>query len=102
VAGGLTGVAVRKVGLALLIIGMIWLISMQLTFNLRGGIRPVLQAQHVQLDANPETVYSRQDVEFYIRNTATAAFDAQPLFVLPAIIIFAGGLLASRRQTPKS
>jgi len=78
------------------------LIWMQLTVSLRGAIRPVLQTQYVQLDANPKTAYSRQDVEFYVRNTATAAFDAQPLFVLPAIIIFIGGLLASRRQAPKS
>ena len=94
--------SVRKFGFALLIVGMLWLIGIQLVVNLRGGIRPVLQAQYDLLEATPKAVYSKQEVEAYVRNTANAVFDEQPLFIFPGVVLFAGGLLASRPARTKS
>lgn len=92
----------RKLGVTLLVIGFFWLLALQAQQLMHAGIRTVIKSQYVSLDDSTRISYSKQDVEAIISSTASDAFDAQPLFVLPGLISFIGGLLAMRRPSGRA
>lgn len=92
----------RKIGLALLVVGFIWLGALQLLGVVRAGIRPVLADQYRQLDAEPARQYSVSEVEAKIQTTASDSYDAATRwFLLPGLLMLAGGLMAARTN-PKA
>ncbi|MDZ7813299.1 MAG: hypothetical protein U5L74_09340, partial [Ideonella sp.] len=92
----------RKIGVALLVVGFIWLGALQILVVVRAGIRPVLAGQYHQLDAEPARQYSASEVEAKIHATASDAYDAATRwFLLPGLLMLAGGLMAAR-PTPKA
>lgn len=91
--------AMRKTGLALLLLGFLWLVQLQVVSALRGGVRPVLDAQYKAIEAQKGRTYSAPEVEERVHATAVAAYDAAPsLFAIPGAIMLLGGLLAARRS----
>lgn len=91
--------AMRKTGLALLLLGFLWLVQLQVVSTLRGGVRPVLDAQYKAIEAQKGRTYSASEVEERVHTTAVAAYDAAPsLFAVPGAIMLLGGLLAARRS----
>ena len=92
----------RKIGLALLVVGFIWLGALQLLGVVRAGIRPVLAHQYGQLAAEPARQYSVSEVEAMIQTTARVSYDAATRwFLLPGLLMLAGGLMAARTN-PKA
>jgi hypothetical protein len=93
----------RSIGIALLIIGFGWLLLEQVSLALQ-GTRPALRTVYAELDAQPNKLYSRQEVEKLVKRSASAQADACPFFVLPGLAMLLGGLLgtvSSRRASAR-
>ncbi|AKJ31449.1 hypothetical protein [Caldimonas brevitalea] len=70
---------------------------MQFAVLSRFGIRKVLKTEFDYLDSSPRVAYSKDEMEALLHRTARGSYNAQPLFILPGTVMFAGGLLAARR-----
>ncbi len=93
----------RVLGFALLLCGFAWLVAMQLTLAIRGGIRPILRAQYQKVEQGGRSSVPTEEVIELVSETARLAFDAHPLFILPATLMLVGAIcLAWRPQAVNS
>lgn len=91
----------RRLGLLLLALGFLWASLQEIGGLMRAGLRPLVLGQYAELSTDRSQIYSREDVQFRIRQTAVSAYRMRPHPALPGVLMLTGGLLLARTGRPK-
>ena len=73
--------------------------TMQLSTALRGEIRPILAAQYQKVEHSGRSTVPTEEAVELILETARLAFDAHPLFILPATLMLVGAICLARHRS---
>jgi hypothetical protein len=92
----------RMMGFGMLICGFAWLVDMQLMLAIRGAIRPILRAQYQKVEQGGRSSVPTEEVVKLVSETAKLAFDAHPLFILPATLMLVGAICLAWRPRAES
>ena len=90
----------RRFGFVLLILGFLWLCWDGTDFRSWVSWRQAAVAHYDRLPKDTSMTFSRSDMHTQIRDTAKDAVGNTPSYVLPGLIMLAGGIILGRSRAP--